>query len=357
GKPRIVCLYVWDLSLEGGSSWVNKTMGTMTDEVIKEREEHAKLAQGPVVTSLDPATGKVERLQLPQYSDAGSFELHRPLYEKLREILKKRGLLDKVVLGIPLDPKPTKEVVDLFARLMPDAPWVVQDHIYSQGEKIHGARVAYQANVFLHGLGMRDVHKSRYGTVWPEPRLRFPRGLSASNPPHALHLFPEMQTLMGLQGFARVGGDLWPVMADKRGRKHALPNRYPKANAGGLSVWTHHLEPAPDGARETSGFRMLCEGLQETQARILIERALIDGKITGELAQRARDLLTRRNLATLVGLEGRINDPYQMQWWEHTEGYYTGARSGTLWYFAGDHDARTRDLFDLAAELAAALRE
>ena len=355
GKPRIVCLYVWDVCLEGGIEWVNRTMGTMTPEVMKLREEHAKLALGPVVSLLNPATGKTERLQLPQYSENGSLELWKPLCDGLRGILERRGILDKVMLGIPLDPKPTKEVVDLFRTLMPGTPWLVQDHIYRTGEDIHGVPVVYQANVFLHGVVMRDIHESRYGTQRPELRLRFPRDLTASNPMHRFRLFVELHTFLGFNGFARVGGDLWPVMKDKRGRKHMLPNRYPKSNAGGLSVWTYLLEPGVDGARATPGFQMLCEGLQETEARIVVERALLEERITGDLARRCRDLLTRRNLAVLIGLVGKINEPYHLQWWEHTANYSfpSGVRSGRLWYLASDHETRTKELFDLAAEVDA----
>jgi hypothetical protein len=354
GKPRIVVLYAWDLSLEGGSDWVNYTMGFMDAEVQKARAEHAKLALGPQVTALDPATGRTELLQLPQYSDKASLDLWKPLYDRLREMLKKHGIENRAMLGIPLDPKPTKEVVDLFRQLMPETPWLVQDHLYTTGEKIHGVPAVYQANVFLSELAKHDVAKSAFGTKYPELRLQFPRGLTANNSMHQFRLLTEMEILSGLQGFARVGGDLWPAMKDKRGRKHMLTNRYPKSNAGGLSVWTYLLEPGPDGAIAPTRFEMLREGIQETEARLVVEHALFEGLVSGDLARRARETLARRNLATIIGLIGKVNDPHYKQWWENNAGYRYDHRTGYLWYLASDPEARAKELFDLAAEVVAA---
>ena len=257
------------------------------------------------------------------------------------------------MLGIPLDPKPTKEVVDLFRQLMPGTPWLVQDHIYVKGEKIHGVPVACQANVFLHGLGIEDASKGLYGTRRPELRLRFPRDLTPRKSMHRFRLFAEMQLILGLNGFARVGGDLWPVMKGKGGRKHLLTNRYPKTNAGGLSVLTWLLEPGVDGAVAPPRFEMLRQGLQEAEARAVVERALLRDEITGDLARRCRGMLRRRNLAALLGLRGMVREPHRMQWWEHTATYtFTDeTRSGRLWYLASNHDARTKELFELASFL------
>ena len=358
GKPRIVCLYVWDLSLEGGADWVNATGGFMRKEDIEERKRLAKLGLGPVVTVLDAAAGKAERLQLPQYSDAKSLALWKPIYEGLRERLRIRGMLDRVMLGIPLDPKPTKGVVDLFRKLMPGTPWLVQDHIYVAGEKIHGVPVVYQANVFFHGVNTHDVRKSRYGMKRPDIRLHFPRSLSLGKVPINHRLLVEKLAFSGLRGIARVGGDMWPVMKGKRGRGRGLmiTHRYTKANAGGLGVWVHILQPGDESAVATDGFEMLREGVQETEARVFIERAvLLDGIIKGDLAQRCREMLVRRNRAVLIALTGKINDRHRFSWWEYTGTYgFPGyARSGYLWHLSSGHEARTKELFDLAAEVAA----
>ena len=358
GKPRFVCLYAWDLNLEGGSTWVNGTMGFMTEEVKKAREEHAKLNLGPVVTAFDPATGKAERLQLPQYSDARSAALWKPLGEKLLAILKRRGIDSRAMLGIPLDPKPTEGVTALFRDALPGVRWVIQDHIYSPGEKVGGASVMYQANVFITEFGKNDVAKSLYGTKYPDLRLEFPRALTANLNAVEFRLLSEREAIAGLRGFARVGGDLWPVKLRERGRPQMIAGRYPLTNAGGLSVWTYLLQPGPDGARATMSFEMLREGIQETEARVFVERALLDGKVSEPLAERCRRMLVERNRATLIALTGKINDPHNKLWYEHTMTYgFAGyAKSGYLWHLSSDPDSRAKELFDCAAAVSAALK-
>jgi len=102
---------------------------------------------------------------------------------------------------------------------------------------------------------------------------------------------------------------------------------------------------------------MLREGLQETEARIVVERALMDETIGGKLAERCRELLTDRNRATLLGMIGKVSEAHRPQWWEHTSAYSPHRyRSGRLWMLSSDHVARSRALFDLAAKVKAATR-
>ncbi|MFB3890625.1 MAG: glycoside hydrolase domain-containing protein [Phycisphaerae bacterium] len=351
GRAKVVCLYVWELTLEGGSDWVNYTGGFMTPEIVKAREEHAKLKLGPAVTLLDPATGKCSKLQLPQYSQPESLGLWQGLYDRLRAILKKRGLEGKAMLGIPLDPKPTREVTQLFNKLMPDTPWLVQDHLFSAGEVIGGMPVAYQANVFLSELATHDVAKSKFGTKHPELRLEFNRDLAPNRTPQVFALQAELDVMSGLRGFGRLGGDLWPALKTSRGGRQMVTFRYPVASAGGLSVWTWILEPGADGPIAPPRFELLREGVQQTEARIVVEKALLAGALPPDLAARCRKLLEDRNRATLLGLRGKINDPHVKQWWENSAGY-SEATSARLWYLSSGYDARNKALFDLAAEVA-----
>ncbi len=356
GKPRVVCLYAWDITLEGGSDWVNATMGLMRGEVLEERKKHAKLGLGPLVTKYDPATKTSEPLQLPQYSEAGSVALWKPLYDEFRKRLAGRGVLDKVMLGIPLDPKPTKGVVDLFNQVMPGTPWLVQDHIYVPGEKIHGAPAVYQATVFVRDFKKNDLNKSKFGTRHPEKiRLQFHRALTAGLTPHNHRLIAERNIYSGLQGFGRLGGDMWPAMKGKRGRGRGqmVTKRYPKASAGGLSVWTWVLEGGPDGPVAPHCFIMLREGIQETEARIVIEKALLERRISGNLENRCRHHLMRRNRAITLGLMGKVDTPHRKEWWQHTQtyGFTSVCKSGYVWHLSSGHDDRTRELYELAAEV------
>jgi hypothetical protein len=73
------------------------------------------------------------------------------------------------------------------------------------------------------------------------------------------------------------------------------------------------------------------EGLQECEARIFVEKALVEQKVTGELAQRCQDLLDRRTHFCRI----LHSNPSPLQ-----------ATVGEGW------QKRSWDLFRLAAEVA-----
>ncbi len=355
GKPRVVCLYVWDMSLEGGTKWP-LNLAYRLEAIRKAREANDGL--GPQVTGFDPATKKVERLQLPTYTEPESHRPWKALYAKLRQILKKRGLYGRTMLGICLDPKPTKPVVELFQQLMPDRPWLVQDHIFRKGEKVHGVPVAYQANVFLRFFTGKDLRRSHYGTKHPEIRLWFPRAHRPGVLPHNFRLLAERTIVGGYHGFGRVGGDFWQVFGGKRSQREyggLITYRYPKNASGALSMRTSLLAPGEKGARTTLRFELLREGVQETEARIFVEKALLAERIAGDLARRCGDMLLRRNEAVLVGSFGKVYAPHRQKWWEISLGRYANTpKAGYRWYLASGFESRKKRLFDLAAEVARA---
>ena len=109
----------------------------------------------------------------------------------------------------------------------------------------------------------------------------------------------------GERGFCRIGAEFWPVPGSK-GRTY-VDARY--LDWGGLSIsgttTSSVLAPGPDGPIATARLEMLREGLQETEAKILLEKALADparkSALGPDLAARCERLLETRFLA-LVGL-------------------------------------------------------
>ena len=98
---------MWEAFLEGGK--LNQRRYAKAE--LKEDFDKAK-GLGPMVTLLDPATGKAKDLQLPLYTaDAKSKELWKPLYDELRARLRKRGWEKQMLLGYCNDEVPSKEVV------------------------------------------------------------------------------------------------------------------------------------------------------------------------------------------------------------------------------------------------------
>jgi hypothetical protein len=110
------------------------------------------------------------------------------------------------------------------------------------------------------------------------------------------------------------------------------------------------LLPGPDGPVSSVRFEMMREGVQECEARIFVEEALTEGKISGALADRCRQLLGRRLGATMIGVDNHTTSGLiEMEghgWWA------TPGQIGSHWYLGSDWQARSERLYQLAAKLA-----
>lgn len=108
------------------------------------------------------------------------------------------------------------------------------------------------------------------------------------------------------------------------------------------------VEPGPDGPVATVRYEMLREGLQETEARIAIERALVGKTIEGDLATRSRAFLQKM-------IQVRFLD-------NQFEGGHAGGNLGKpdrMWGLE-DYPAwmnSSAALFDLAAEVQKAAQK
>jgi len=351
-KPRVVCLAVWDTYLEGGryTGGPKYTPKAITED----RKTHEGL--GPAVSLLDRATGKVERLVLPEYSDPRSRALWEPLFRQIRTRIKALDLEDAVMLGLVTDTTPTKEVVSLFKELMPGTPWVRQSH--GLGKALHGVPYGYSATVwgarFVTGP---DVART-YGWKRPELVVHFPRsGGMDGFPMTTQRLMAEVNIAGHQRGIGRLGAEFWPVLKNKRGQRvgRISGGRYPKTSWRALNIVSSYLAPGPDGPVATARLEMVREGVQECEARIFIERVLTDevlrAKLGDELASRCQTILDERTRALLRGtssllLTGHYNAESSRGWW---------GRPGLLgadWFIGSGWQQRTRKLFALAGDVA-----
>lgn len=328
GSPKVVCLYAWDKFLGGG---------------YYGREGREAVA--PEVTLLDPKTGQGGTLSTPLLGSAESEAFWRPVFDQVRERLRRRGIADEsVMIGLAGDAIPTQEIVDLFGRLMPNARWVV--HRHGHATKMRSAEIGFLAHVW-GGRNVPDPAVKRlYGwqnrmveTVFPRPRPG-PIGALGDGAHFAVHrLIMEAMLMAGYRGFGRVGADFWPVLPDARGRKRTIIGRYPGADWHQLSIGNSTskvLSPGPDGARPTIRFEMIRQGVQEAQARIFIEQALIDetsrARLGDDLAARCQAVLDARARA-----------------------FRTGYATSWEWFEASGWQERNARLFQAAAEVARAL--
>ncbi len=156
----------------------------------------------------------------------------------------------------------------------------------------------------------------------------------------------------GVRGIGRQGIDFWKVLSRKtrrgRGRSkwsYTLVGRYPESEWGHLNFARgvpYLTGPGRNGAAPTVRYEGLRENVQESEARIFIEKALLDkakkAKLGEDLARRARELLDERTRMGLYLQYTCFN--YKVRAWP---------------FFVTDWGNRTEQLFAMTAEVAKAL--
>jgi len=329
GLPRVACLYVWDPFTGGHPRWSKKVIEGV----------------GAPITVVAPTTGAASEGTAPVYGTPEAEAFWRPVIDDLRALLKKRGIADdRVMIGISSDKLPTKEVVAFLGKVAPGLKWVHQGHsMWTHLYKT--APIGYVSHCWNTAFPPDPAVKRYEG--WRRPFLTtlFPRyGMGTMNPafyPHSplgVHRNIIEGAFTGnLHGFGRVGADLWPVIADRRGRMKSIAARFLQSDLGHANVSLATLAllaPGPDGALATARFENVREGQQEAEARAFIERALatpaLRAKLGDDLAARCRAVLDER-----------------------TRRYRIACRSDWLWFSAGV-EQQAEKLFAVAGDVAAA---
>ncbi len=320
-----------------------------------------------MVTVLDPATGKTSLLKLPRYGTPEAEAVFRPLLHACRDRLKTRGLAGKILIGMAWDYGPNVATTAMFRRILPRAGWLTESHMrvwsYRHDAKDKRAVVPVKYNSVVWGGGIPDPAVKRlYG--WRHGRERLTMNfnrvgvdclwLTGFPTPWSFHMWMESTLSCGLwgrNGNGNVGGDYWKIVSllDKEGRLPAAGSAkywngsgtyyglYPASNVGRTGVGNNTTDlfaPGPSGAVSTVRFENALEGNQESEAKIVVERALLDkdNPLPEPLAADCRRVLGERiNALRLWALGAAEIAPYQWQ-------------------------DRNRDLFAAAGKVAKALK-
>ncbi|HUV39243.1 MAG TPA: glycoside hydrolase domain-containing protein, partial [Planctomycetota bacterium] len=150
GKPKVVVFWVWE-----------KFMFPTVDDpkTFEQYRPNARVARtadgpdqyigrGPLVTVLDPATGKTENRHLPYLLDPRSKDVWRPLFETLRARMKARGLEETMMIGTPSDIVLRKDQFAFFNEVAPGWRWVNHSHFdVTDIYKSCGAKLGYYTTV------------------------------------------------------------------------------------------------------------------------------------------------------------------------------------------------------------------
>ncbi len=291
GKPDIVCFIVWDPYL--GGSFVPRSFDLLDDE-----RNRVAPTSGILFDVLDPTTGKVTEHEGPPYQDARAREFWGPLARQLMERLTKRGLDKAMVLGVSGDMYAPKVAVMMWKGILPQSRWMTIAH--KRFRHLYGEPVGVTCHAVAYAACDPAVERY-FGWNRPEVDLRFSRGLSTQSLLVMYRGLAEFNVMAGRRGFGFVAGDYWPVVngqetVDQR-YKGTLKSQW-KAYATYGFARSMLLSPGPDGAISNIRLEMMREGIQECEARIFVEKALVDEvlrvKLGEVLTERCQALLDER---------------------------------------------------------------
>jgi hypothetical protein len=251
------------------------------------------------VTCVDPATGKHEPLRVPVYGTEECKAFWKTALLAVKQHLAKLGMEKAMALGNVGDIAPPPDVVKMFSEIVPDAGWWRACHSGSDSPKPYP----------LKGGGLVSIHEHCYGMALIDPAKGLPRiwnqrGPAATylrgdfdyrRPPLLWRQTPENALFMLKRGVGRECIDYWPMNQKSEGG--TIWGRWPQsADAHSVPSATFYSQPGPEGALPTVRYEYFREGLQESEALMIISEAL-DTKadqLGKELADKCRALFLER---------------------------------------------------------------
>jgi hypothetical protein len=131
GPPKALTIDMWD-ARHDTEVWYARDKGNWAA-----RNEKAPL---PKVTLLDPATGDITALEAPRIGDPAGEPFWRPVFDEVREIVRRRGWPESVIMiGEPQDDRPTVSFVKLMQQWAPYARWSLFSHFTGDARSLGGA--------------------------------------------------------------------------------------------------------------------------------------------------------------------------------------------------------------------------
>ena len=270
---------------------------------------HRGANQKNTVTVVDKKTGKRESLQVPAFDSKAAQAFWKPVLKGIHDRLAKVGMEKAMCLGILSDSTAPSQVFTMFDAVWPGggrAKWMRGCHSTSKSPDV------YRAD---RGGGTVILHEHCYGMSMVSPRVKTLPGLwnYRGKPGTAYFRVAGHETVISLvgyrsmaerglwvgkQGIGRICLDFWPVVPQARSRHKAhLYNRYPHSSCAQRKPTLMKLTwPGPDGAETSVRYEALCEGVQESEAMIVVSEALSRhaDKLGAQLAAKCRTLLRER---------------------------------------------------------------
>ncbi|MCX7805492.1 MAG: hypothetical protein N3A38_09925, partial [Planctomycetota bacterium] len=324
GRPPVVCLVAWDMS----SGWFGY-----------ETEKPGSPLHGVRFTVLDPKTGKTEEAEGPKFGTPESREFWKPVYDGIASILKARGLEGSMMHGIFGDRIASRECFEDLWAIAPGIKWVSQNHPGPRPKVFGRTQEEYLGAAALVYTGLwvdnpdNPKAKRKYGWQAKYRMSSYPRGHWHNTCPADWQTVLERNLVKGYLGIARTGFDFWEVLPSRTSRNEYaglfICNRYPDNDWCQTSITVascYLVSPGRNGPLSTIRLEMLRCGAQEAEARIFIEKALVDSnkrsRLGEDLAGRCQSLLDERQRHLCVAMDDSFWAFNGWRWEESTGELY-----------------------------------
>ena len=345
GRIPGVILYCWEPVSSMGHAGGAGGAGRTSDRPIQ-------------YTLWDRKRNKLKKRTGPAWGTPEAGQFWAKFNRGILPVLKKRGLEKSLLYGLIGDARPTKQAMDDITTGVPKARWAVHSHHYCktwQGYDVGFCIALWGIHLNIvdpkngRGYGWQNPHWLAYyprefhlRSSLVEQRYKLEMWMGAFSR-HEMKYHGKSRTARGL---GRIGGDFWIVLKDARGRlRSSLAGRYPESYWGQLNLnycIPHILGKGPTGPLATVRSEAFREGIQEAEARVFIEKAIVNkaprGRIGEELARRCRSFLDER-----IRMVNRAGSPRKDQ--------VSGLKSG-LSRLPPDWKEKNAKLFELAMEVA-----
>ncbi|MEX0887692.1 MAG: glycoside hydrolase domain-containing protein [Phycisphaeraceae bacterium] len=380
GRPELVVLQAWEIYQLHPERRRASSQNNQEERALEHiRSTTGGEGSGPVVTTVD-RSGEVGTAALPHFDEPEGQALWADVFDKVLALLEERGLSEAAALGSLSDAWPNEAEVRALDELTGGLPWVSYSHMGVRDWRVYDiADVRYQATVTQNGYANDDPplgsHHGWAGSSWPRnrgvpvaERLTHP-GIFAENPrggrgfdewpASRLRHVGEFNITGDQRGIGRVGVDYWPAIRGRGGQRQArVAARYPQSSWRNQDLASSLLAPGPEGPVATPGFEAFREGLQESEARAVIEQALLDeawrASLGEELVARCEAALVERTQLMLKSLgQMRLTGP--PHWYvtvRYTYWHRAAGPIGHQWFLSSGWQHRSQSLFELAGEVA-----
>ncbi len=355
GEPEMVIFPLWDVYMIHADD-PGAGAGAQQQRIFRHLEgTDAVKDSGPVVTIADG--GELRNETLPRYTAPGSADPWRELFGEIRRKMNDRGLEDAMSLGMLTDAFPTREEVEVLKDVSGNLPWIAHSHHTGTGTVYGTSPIRYAARVWNISYASNDP-PGAYMAGWAREDLlaQFTRTPDVQTFPFTRWRHITAINITGChRGSGRLGADYWQAVRDGRGRRRGrVYERYPQSSWRNLDIYTSLLAPGPDGPVATTRFEMLREGVQLDEARIAVERALIDDELREllgeELAAECDDLLYERRMAMFRGMS-----PLRLTGANHRRANAWRGRPGIeghIWFLGSGWMERDLRLYELAGKVS-----